>query len=340
MASPRRGCDRDLIQEINRDGPRFAFYQAVRIVASAGERCALPATLRFRTPATLAFPASEVARVTIREPDDDAKPTAEMEVNFLGLTGPSGALPAPYTELLIERAYLHRDRSAHAFFDLFSHRAISHFYHAWRKYRFTVDYEQGARDGFTKNLLDWIGVGITQLRAQLGESAPLPERFMAYHAGLLAQKPISASALAALARGLFRVPVQLKQFVGHWVALPSTEQTRIGSQACQLGVSSVAGSRIWDQQTKLRFVIGPLTREQYRHFLPGQSAATALTRLAQFCVGHAMACDVQLILKRHDVPLPKLNQDRTDELQLGFNTWLIGATPDVDRADSVFAALK
>lgn len=339
MASESRRIRRDLIREVSDEGPRFAFCQAIRVLA-AGERCALPTRLRFRTPASLAFPASEVMAVrALKDPSAtaDSPQALEMEVGFFGLTGPSGALPVHYTELLIERAYLHRDRSAHAFLDLFSHRAISLFYQAWRKYRFPVAYEQGEREGFTRNVLDFVGVGLKHLRDELQADAALPDRFMVYFAGLLAQKPISASAIVSLVQGFFNVPAQLEQFVGHWVALPPEEATRLGQQACQLGVSAVAGDRVWDSQTKMRLALGPLSREQYARFLPGQPAAAALQKLLQFCVGHNLACDARLILKKSDVPPPRLDRGG---LQLGYNAWLHGTEPEHDRADAAFTLLR
>lgn len=341
MASESRRISRDLIREVSDDAPRFAFCQAIRVLG-AGERCALPTRLRFRTPASLAFPPSEVMAVrALKDPtaSDDANHALEMEVGFLGLTGPSGALPVHYTELLIERTYLHRDRSAHAFLDLFSHRAISLFYQAWRKYRFPVTYEQGEHDGFTRNLLDLVGVGLGHLRDELQADTELPDRFMAYFAGLLSQKPISASAMVSLMQGFFNVPARIEQFVGHWVALPPEETSRLGGQACQLGVSAVAGSRVWDNQTKMRVVLGPLSREQYARFLPGQPAAAALQKLLKFCVGHNVACDAQLILKKADVPPPQLSR-KAAPMRLGYNTWLHSRPPAQDRADAAFTLLQ
>ncbi|WP_043581620.1 type VI secretion system baseplate subunit TssG, partial [Chromobacterium subtsugae] len=79
------------------------FFQAVRLLGLAGrkrgaKRGRLPDALRFRTLASLSFPASELT--TYRQAEAGSGGQDEMTISFLGLTGPSGALPTAYTELL------------------------------------------------------------------------------------------------------------------------------------------------------------------------------------------------------------------------------------------------
>ena len=106
----------------------------------------------------------------------DAAP--EMEVNFLGLVGPSGVLPQHYNELVIQRLRQYKDSALRDFLDLFHHRTISLFYRAWEKYRFPVVYERTARSGrpmtrerehldFTWYLHCLVGQGTPGLRGRL-----------------------------------------------------------------------------------------------------------------------------------------------------------------------------
>ena len=112
----------------------------------------------------------------------------------MGLTGPSGVLPTPYTELFIDRRTQYRDRTGHAFLDMFTHRAVSLFYQAWRKHRIYLPYEAGNPDGFSRNLLDIVGVGLGHLQQRLAASGKgIPDQFLIHYAGLLTQKPIPAS---------------------------------------------------------------------------------------------------------------------------------------------------
>ena len=86
---------------------------------------------------------------------------------FLGLTGPSGALPRHYTELLLQRIR-EKDFSLRDFLDLFNHRLISLFYRAWEKYNWPVAYERsqldnpgGEPDPVTRSVYCLVGMGTT-----------------------------------------------------------------------------------------------------------------------------------------------------------------------------------
>lgn len=392
MATTRRGSPRDLIGELRQSPGQFRFFQAVRLLALAEpaaehSRTGLPANLRFRTPASLAFPASEITRLAPQTlpgrtfpgqppdsiPDSDApdggaqpghhaaesRPLLHMEVACLGLTGPSGVLPTPYTELLIERRVHHRDDGAHAFLDLFSHRSLALFYAAWRKYRFHIGHEQGEAHSFQLGLEAIAGVATstagpnTRCRPRSPGSAEdsdansesLPpgigsETFIHY-AGLLARRPVSASALAGIVRGLFDVDARLQQFVGHWITIPAEEQTRLGSANAILGESACAGQRVWDAQSRCRLHLGPLTAAKFETFLPGRAGNLALAELLRFCFGHGLAIDLQLQLDRREVPAARLGSATGTDgaARLGQTLWLTRESPAHDPDDACFALI-
>ncbi|MCL2591627.1 MAG: type VI secretion system baseplate subunit TssG [Betaproteobacteria bacterium] len=348
MPSAFRRPPRDLIQELEEDAPRFGFFQAVRLLALTARqyggrrRARLPSELRFRTEASFAFPASELTRYRSAGLDESGTEHAhdEMTVAFMGLTGPSGVMPPPYTELVIGRRQVFRDTGLHAFLDIFSHRAVSLFYDAWRKYRYWLDVEDGEQDKLTRDLLDFSGVGFQSLRDKLGfgETAHLAENVFAFYAGLLSQKPVSAQAMGTVIQGFFGVPTKIAQFVGQWVEVPLEEQSRIGRVGCELGQSVFSGERIWDRQTKIELHMGPMGRTQFERLLPGGSGAKALETLVRFMVGHGLACDVALTLDKRDVPDPKLDSERP--LLLGGNGWLNTHPPEHDPDDMRYRLLS
>ena len=338
MASAFGRSPRNLIKELAQDAPHFGFFQAVRVLALIARRrgkrrAQLPDKLRFRTAASMAFPASELTRYVPVDPQapDAAQARDEMTVAFLGLTGPSGALPPPYTELMLSRNTMYRDTALHAFLDLFSHRSIAMFYGAWRKYRYWLDVEDGDRSRLTRNLLDFTGMGFQSLREKLGsgETAQLSENLFTYYVGLLSQKPISAQAMSTVLQGFFGVPVEITQFVGQWIDVPPEEQTQFGATACVLGLSAFAGDRIWDRQTKIELRMGPMRRGQFERLLPGVPGAKTLETLMRFMLGYGLACDVTLILDRRDIPAPRFDLFR-QRLLLGGNTWLNTRPPERD----------
>lgn len=353
MASPSRRTTRDLVDEVHSDAPHFSFFQAIRLLALArrdeGAAPALPDNLRFGTPLSFGFPASEICGVRRHpaqpKPDDDAPRPPEgspewlMTVAFMGLTGPAGALPVPYTELLIERHNQFRDDAGHAFLDIFSHRSIALFYQAWRKHRFYLSYESKPDDGFTRNVLDLVGLGLGKLQRRLDEPGKgIPDRFLNHYAGLLARRPVSASNIAALVRGFFGVEAELEQFVGQWISLVDNQQSSPGGGFGQLGRDTFLGERLWDRQNKIRVQLGPLSHADYADFLPGRPAAEALRELIHFCVGHSLACDFTLVLDKNEIPAPRLAADPATGPRLGQSLWL-NSQPAQRHADHASFAL-
>jgi type VI secretion system protein ImpH len=318
----------------------FKFLQAMRVLTLDARNCGesmcdeLPAHVRFRTPASLAFPASELVGVEADEDNSLGSPVA-LCVSFMGLTGPSGVLPTRYTELLIDRKNNFRDTTLHDFLDIFSHRAISLFYAASQKYRFYQQLELGNNDGFSRNLLDFAGVGLEGLRGRLSltRDAGEADRFLMYHAGILAHKPISAASLETLVRGLLDVDVKLKSFQGTFIALEPENQSCLSSHNCELGINTLIGERQYDYQTKATLAIGPLQSKKFAELLPGGSAAQALRELIRFCVGHALAIDVKLTLQHDCIPAPHLSEAAATPKQLGLNTWIRTKPIEQDRSD-------
>ena len=220
---------------------------------------------------------------------------ARMTVNFMGLTGPLGVLPHYYTELVISRIRA-KDTALRDFFDIFNHRMISLFFQAWQKYRFTVAYERGERDRFSHHLLDLIGLGTEGLQNRQS----VPDDSLIYYAGLLAQWPRSASALRQILADYFEVPVEIEQFAGGWFKLDRETQCCFEdgiSISEQLGVGAMVGDEIWDQQSRVRVKLGPLTLAQYQDFLPNGTAYEPLCGLLGFFAGAEFDFEVQLILQ-------------------------------------------
>ncbi len=211
------------VEQNLRDDPcHFQFFQAVRLLERIGAgrqpvgEFVNPESeaVRFSTHNSLSFPASQ-----IQEIDWPVEGPPRMAVNFMGLTGPQGALPFTYTELILERIRA-RDTTLEAFFDVFNHRMISLFYRAWEKYRPAVGYERDQDDPLSNHLMALVGLGTGGLR----DRQPFPDQALLYYSGLLSLQPRSAIALAQILEDYFEVPVEIEQFVGAWYALDEKNQ--------------------------------------------------------------------------------------------------------------------
>lgn len=303
---------------------RFEFFQAVRLLEKAFPekravgRAAMPheEVARFRSRVAVDFPASEVHEFRESIDDRTGNEKLEMIVNFMGMVGVSGVLPQPYTDLVLDRVR-HRDTAMWAFLDIFTHRSVSMFYRAWRKYRFPVGYERG-NDAFTGYLFDLVGLGTDRMRGRMN----LPDESLLPYAGLIAQKPHSCNALENILSDYFGTRAKIQQFCGQWIVLEKSDYTRIGRANSQLGVSAIAGTRVWDQQSKFRVRMGPLDFKQFQAFLPNGSAHKPLKAIVKFMVGLEIDFDLRLVLQKKQVPSSILTTRAQRKPMLGWTTFL------------------
>ncbi len=328
--------DSALEDVLHEDACSFEFFQAVTLLQRLHSerqpvgRFSKPKeeAVHFRTNNTLAFPASQIQEIDYPE---DAPP--RMLVNFMGLTGPMGVLPYCYTELILERARA-KDRALPAFLDIFNHRMISFFYRAWEKHRFPVTYYLGDEDLFTHHLLDLIGLGTPGLQNRQA----VPDDAFLHFAGLFGMQSRSAAALEAIISDYFQVPVEVEQFSGAWYRLDTATQTCMeddDNDSQQLGGGAVVGDEIWDQRSRVRVKLGPLTLAQYRDFLPEGTSFEPLRALTRFFCNDEFDFDVQLMLARDEAPRCEVGFEGDAAPRLGWVTWLKSAPLDRDPGDTI-----
>lgn len=324
--------------KLRREPFSFEFFQAVRLLErflpgrkSVG-KFAQPETevARFAAHPSLAFPASQIQSLDWK---DDGP--VQMTVNFMGLQGPEGVLPNPYTSLIIERQRA-SDTSLRDFLDIFNHRIISLFYRAWRKYRFDVACEHGERDLFSRHLLSLIGLGTEGLR----DRQSISDDSLIYYSGLLSQRPRSAQALQQILADYFEVPVAIEQFAGGWCRLDSETQCRLSdsrSASDELGLGAVVGDEVWNQQSSVRVVLGPLSLERYADFLPEGKSYEPLCSWVRFFSNDEWDFEVKLILDRQEVPACTLGSGGIAGPQLGWVSWVKSAPFQRNPDDTVLA---
>ena len=327
------------VEEQLREQPcEFRFFQAVRLLERLSPdrkpvgRFANPAqeVARFGANPSLAFPASEIQSLQWNQ-----EAPHQVTVNFFGLTGPIGVLPQWYTTLITERLRA-GDRTLRDFLDILNHRFISLFYQAWEKYRFPIAYERGEMDRFSRLLLDLIGMGTEGLQ----DRQAVPDDAFLFFAGILAQRPRSAKALQLLLEEYFEVPVEVQQLLGGWFKLDDATQCRPGDRDTpseQLGLGAVAGDEVWDQGARARIKLGPLTLSQYLDFLPNGSAYQALRALTRFFSNDEIDFEVQLVLKREEVPACELGSEGAGGPKLGWVSWARSNPIARDPEDTILA---
>jgi type VI secretion system protein ImpH len=295
--------------------------------------------VRFKAWRSLSFPASAVDYI---ERGAKGRHTSEMTVTFLALTGIQGALPVYYTDLLLAASGSKNGAFAD-FLDIFNHRLVSLFYRAWQKHHPAVLYETAALerrppDVFTHALFDFVGMGTAGLRGRLR----IRDESLLRYAGLIAQRPHSASALRGILRDYFSVEVEVHQFLGSWYDLEDADRCYLSpdSERNQIGVGAFLGAKVWDQQSRFRIRVGALNIHTFKQFLPDGAGLAKLKQLTRFIVGEALAFDVQLVLCAPEVPELRLIDTGDTAPRLGWTSWLKTAEFEADADDAVFTYLN
>jgi type VI secretion system protein ImpH len=359
MPATQRRQTAGVIEQLLREPQRFGFFQAVRLL----ERWLVTpeglSKLNFRNSISLAFPASEIESLLVhRQLDGEGQslydghlPTPgdveriDLTPAFMGLLGVTGTLPLFYTENLAQRELYQKDHAARAFMDVFSHRAVMLFYQAWKKHRLHIQYEGDRRQRFMPMALALAGIGQKSLRGRLNpERTGVADEALAFYAGTLQQRTLSARQLQQVLQGYLDVPVKLEQFVGRWYTLPEagrhylglSGRGGLGSSAGNgtLGRSAMLGERVWQRDLRLRIALGPLDHVSFRRFLPGAPGALALRELLTLLNGVSLEFEVNLLLHKDEVEGSSLNTRRAPtEARLGWDTFLQTRPANEDRAD-------
>ena len=318
----------------------FSFFQAVRLLALIlHERPSLgtadhPADeiARFKVRQSLEFPPSSIHALDIEQDPP------RMTVAFMGLTGVQGVLPHHYTEYIIARA-MAKDFALAEFLDLFNHRLISLFYRAWEKYNFPVRFQLGeARkqsDSVTDYLLDIVGLGLPGLRDRLS----VGDQSLLLYAGLFAQAPRSATALACILRDYFGIPIEIEQNIGCWYQLQPEDCCDLGGSGInnQLGEGAIAGDAVWDPQASFSIKMGPLGLVHYLEFLPDAEPTKKLRDIVRLFAGTVLQIEWQPVLRAEEVPSCRLGDETPAGPRLGWTSWLKTEEFTADADDARFA---
>jgi type VI secretion system protein ImpG len=304
-----------VMNELLTRGREFSFVQVMRLARMFLDprgKEGLPEVpwqdrVRIRPPLSLAFPASDVARV--ERDGSDLRITA----TFLALYGPASPLPNFYTEDLFEEAS--SDESVvRDFVDIIHQRLYHLYFQCWNKYRLFIRVVEEKNPIDRERLFCLIGLGEKELARSVPDSYA-----MLRYTGLLTQYPRSALGLRTMLRdGLKIKRIRIIRNVKRMVPIPPDQRMRMGVSGCRLGMDTVLGSEIADLMGKFRIEIGPLGWDEYNSFLPGTPLHEKLARYVRFYLTDPLAFDLKLILAAGEAKPLRLGDPKA---RLGLNTW-------------------
>lgn len=276
--------------DLSRAGNRLNFYQQVRLLLQAVSRQQpgdkeqlLDEAISFVSPLSLDAPKGDVGEIS-----RTANGRWQVEVWAQGLTGALGALPAVYTEWLIERFYRYGDRSGKAFFDIFTHRLQCLRYLAWEKYHYYAHAEQRGEMPLAEATQALCGV--------LHESSVFSD---GRYASLLAPAVRSMVNLETLLGHAFAAPMSITPFSRHWQKTDDVWCCQLGASAQPLSNAPMLGRVRWEHQSSFLLTIGPLAQQQAMRFFPGENDFAHLCRRLREYLGPGLDFDIELQIDNH-----------------------------------------
>ena len=324
---------RSLLRTLLDEPARFGFDAAVAVLMRAAGRSRPGDAIRFHAAPGLGFVTADLTAV------EPAASGFRVTTGLLGLTGASGVLPRPYTDL-VNGEQRRRSPALGDFLDLLAQRPVAHFASAGIKYQphraaqaaaNGDEAPRGAADGLRQALLAVTGYATPHLAPRLtAGTEPL-----LFYAGLFAGGPRSADRLAAIVADWLEQTVRVEQFDGGWLSLGTGEMSALprprgpgvsgAGQFNQLGVDATIGGRSWDVQSRIRLRIGPLPLDRFNALLPGGPLFRRLASLVRAFLDGGTDFTVNPVLAASEVPPLALRPAAS--LRLGWNSWLPTGTP-------------
>lgn len=268
--------------------------------------------IRFGQEVSLSFNPSEISGLNKARQD---LPPKLLQFGF-GLFGPNGPMPNHLTEYLYERENQYKDRHFADFADIFHHRLLSLFYRAWAINQPYVELDRKNENQFSQYVGSFCGFNLPESQNDGG----VHQVTKLAHAGLFSRQVRHPEGLKAILENYFNVEVNILTWVGYWMSIPKSQQTRLGKLDgfSQLGNSAMIGYKVWDVQSSFRVILGPLKLQRYLDFLPNGKSIKKLQHLVRLYFGEQYRFQLQMILKKDEVPTNRLG----DEVRLGWTSWL------------------
>ena len=319
-----------VLNDFQHEPYKYDFYQFMRLI-----ECMYPDKQRFGysvKPSDDAIrigqlPSMQFAPGALARFEMNADYPAVLKVFFFGLFGPNGPLPIHLTEFARHRMNIARDPTFAEFADLFHHRLLSLFYRAWADKEPTTQLDRPHNDRFSI----YVGslLGIAERSQQQRDCVCDHTKF--HFAAHLGCQTKHADGLIAVLRSYFQVPIAMEEFVGEWLTIPKDGLCCLNAdqQTGQLGVSATIGLHSWQCMHKFRLIAGPLDLQQFESFLPNGEKITAFSDLVKNYIGFEFKWDLNLILKKEEVPAARLGKYGW----LGWNSWLSARSRNDDAKD-------
>ncbi|KPA12583.1 type VI secretion protein [Candidatus Magnetomorum sp. HK-1] len=262
----------------------------------------------------------------IRVPEIDSIKASDSEsslyevwTHFGGIDGISGPLPLWLNDMLARENAETKGTDDEKtplgdFINIFSHRFTYLLYKAWLKNKAFLLFNQQGKDSISQILLSLMG--LLDIEDKKDNASNERIRLLSY-VGSLGHRPRSAASLVGMLRHFFKdIPINIKMFMKRFIDVPEKNQARIGRY---LQGNIILGRQMTDISSAFRIIVGPLAKQDYELFLPGNHYNKELINLISTYSSKLMEWDIELRLDSNEIPAFKIGKEYS--ARLGHNTW-------------------
>ena len=303
-------------------GHEFEFYQAVRLLENLYTQKtpvgngveAKKEVVSFKGKTSLEFPPSEINSIS---KSINSNEPVELLQNIMSLFGSLGPMPYAHSEILIQRIWKN-DTAFRDFIDIFNNRLVSLIYKIRRTRRIGIKNNPAGEDSFQSILFSLIGLNSSDLKNRMN----LPDRSLLSYVGIFNDQCRSMCGLETILRDYFNVPLSGKMFQGQWLKLEPSQWSHIGKTGINqlLGKNTVLGFKVWDQGGKFRLVVGPITFNKLKEFLPNGKSYVSFLEIVKLYTRGEFDYDIQFVIKGPEIP--ELRLGKLTSPRLGWSSWL------------------
>jgi type VI secretion system protein ImpH len=315
MATAARREETDLEKNLCKDGARYTFIQALRLLrllARTKYGRDLFDCVRVRPDLALRFQHTELTSIEKKEKDADQ---FLVTTTFQGLYGVGSPLPMFYTEELFHEQYNGRSASRDLI-DIINHTLYAAYFFTWRKCTLFYSLFEDPDPSLWDRLMYFAGCGGAKLR----ETFSSPHRQVRY-AGFSSRPVKTAEGLRAIiADTLSGPPVAVEQCIARMAPVPEDQRLQLNTTGNRLGKNAFVGKKILDRMGAFRIHIGPVTASAFNRYLPDSEAAAAVREQVRFYLDQPLAWDIELYCSTRKMTTVQLGVRK--KALLGWNTWI------------------
>lgn len=331
MASQNRGKNPDIKTKLLKEGSRFSFVQAFRLLrliigretGEVLEDNELSKRIRIRPELSLSFPESDIIKIEEIPGEDKSGASSQFLITttFLGIYGASSPMPTFYTEDLLDE--LSSDRSiTREFLDVLNLPLYHLYFKIWSKYRLFYNISEQLDPQTLERLYCLLGLSTKRLQGQVDGSYNLIQ-----YLGLATQFPRSAEGLRSLLADRLNEPsVRIIQCVSRVAEIPEDQRLILGTAGNSLGINGYLGTEIVDRQGKFVLRIGPVDSDTFHRILPDKPDFRLMNDLIRFYLNQPFIWDIEVLLDSNKIEPARLGEDRWS--QLGWNSWIFSEELD------------